>query len=1005
MVKDILREIKAKWFQFVAILIITALGVGFFVGIRVTGYDMRATGDRYMKESEVMDLEYRHSLGIDQAMLDQLSDIVDGDAVGVYDGDAFMNLRDVDGVMKVIDLNDQTEKDITLVDGRMPSHKNEVVVDKVLQEHRGFSLGDTIKLKKNDVFRPANLKIVGFAESSLYMNLERGQSKVGSGNVLGFMYGFDLDKEIDVFTSARFVFAEGADVEDQKQRIKDHEASLSSQRFDRASKPAFEKLQDAQEELDQKRLEADREFAKGAQGLTQSKLQLQDAHEELENGILELSSQPGPGDLQTKLDSAVRRFAQTVGERENILKGYETELEEGKAQYTSGLESLESKRPEIDALKEIVDSLPEPQKTEALTAIASFDKAEATLNATKLELDQNETEIKTGYERLEQGKVEFKAGQERIQKGIQEYNQGLKSLTEAEQAFNLKKTEAYDQIESGQKEIDEGLQELEEADHGKLYLLDREDVLIGYREFYQDSDRIEAIGQVFPLIFFGVAILVTLSTVTRMVDESRMQMGVYKALGYSWFASAMKFVGFTGLAWILGSILGLIMGFYMIPTLIYNAYRIMYLTPELERGFVWSYAAVPLLISFVSSVGVAMIKSMSVSREKAANLLRPPLPKSGQRILLERIPMIWDRLSFLYKVSLRNLFRNKTRFAMTVVGIGGCCGLLITGFGIKHSIYSIVDKQFDEVIQYDGMVLYDRDISTENITVTDSIHLATEAAKVDDLDVTLYVAEDFKALPNFIQLKDRHTKAPISVEKDPIVITEKLAILKNVDVGDVMTFRVNEQEYEFEIGGISENYVAHYIFMSEAQHQVLTGKKLPENMYLFNTSDDHDQVAEKLLSQDSVFNVSFLGDMRESYQDMMGNFDIVIYVIVGAAFALEVIVLLNLITMNISERYKELATLKVLGFYPKELATYILRENIILTLMSLIFGVGFGYFLHQFVVVQAELDAIMFNRELLPMSIVLAIVLTFALSIVINILMARRANNVNMSEALKTFDD
>ncbi|WP_331836215.1 ABC transporter permease [Erysipelothrix piscisicarius] len=193
-------------------------------------------------------------------------------------------------------------------------------------------------------------------------------------------------------------------------------------------------------------------------------------------------------------------------------------------------------------------------------------------NATKLELDQNETEIKTGYERLEQGKVEFKAGQERIQKGIQEYNQGLKSLTEAEQAFNLKKTEAYDQIESGQKEIDEGLQELEEADHGKLYPLDREDVLIGYREFYQDSDRIEAIGQVFPLIFFGVAILVTLSTVTRMVDESRMQMGVYKALGYSWFASAMKFVGFTGLAWILGSILGLVMGFYMIPTLIYNAY-------------------------------------------------------------------------------------------------------------------------------------------------------------------------------------------------------------------------------------------------------------------------------------------------------------------------------------------------------------------------------------------------------------------------------------------------
>lgn len=1005
MVKDILREIKAKWFQFVAILIITALGVGFFVGIRVTGYDMRATGDRYMKESEVMDLEYRHSLGIDQPMLQSLSEIVDGDAVGVYDGDAFIGLRDVDGVVKIIEINKQTEKDLTIVEGRMPTKKNEIVVDKVLNEHRGFELGDVVKLKKNDVFKPATLTIVGFAESSLYMNLERGQSKIGSGNVLGFVYGFELDKEIDVFTSARFVFPENVDLDMQKRLIEDQEATLSKERFERASEPVVEKLETAQAELDQKREEADLQSGQAQRTLNQTKTQLKDAHEELENGILELSSEPGPGDLQTKLDSAVRRFAQTVGERENILKGYETELETGKKQYNQALVALEAKRADIEALKTVVEDLPEPQKTEALANIAAFDKAETTLIATKTELDKNAAEIASGKEQLQAGQEKFKAGQERIQKGILEYNKGLQSLAAAETSFENKKEESYKLLDAGQQEIDQGYQELEDADHGKLYLLDREDVLIGYREFYQDSDRIEAIGQVFPLIFFGVAILVTLSTVTRMVDESRMQIGVYKALGYSWLASAMKFVGFTGIAWALGSILGLLMGFYLIPTLIYNAYRIMYLTPELESGFVWSYAAMPLLISFISSVGVAMLKSMSVSREKAANLLRPPLPKSGQRILLERIPFIWNRLSFLYKVSLRNLFRNKTRFAMTILGIGGCCGLLITGFGLKHSIYSIVDKQFDEVIQYDAMVLYDKELATDGIGVDDAIHIATEAVKVDDLDATLYAAQDFKSLPHFIQLRDRHTKAAISVSDETVVITEKLAILKNVDIGDTLVFRVNEHDYELTVGGISENYVSHYIFMSEAQYETLTGKKLDENMYLFNTQDDHDKVSEQLLSQDSVFNVSFLGDMRESYQDMMGNFDIVIYVIVGAAFALEVIVLLNLITMNISERYKELATLKVLGFYPKELATYILRENVILTVISLIFGVGFGYFLHQFVILQAELDAIMFNRELLPASVLVAIVMTFVLSLTINVLMARKANHVNMSEALKTFDD
>lgn len=1008
MFKDILRETKKKWFQFLAIVIITMLGVGFFIGIQVTGYDMRLTADLYMEESNVLDLELRHTLGIDSEMMEEIAEELDAEVLGVYDDDSYLKNGKFDDVVKIIEYTDSSMNDLRLIDGRLPNSKQETVVDNIMKEVHDLKLGDKLTLAKSDIFKQQEITIVGFAESSLYLNLERGQSRIGSGGVSGFIYPYELEKDNDVFTAARIRLNDEMTVEEAKAILEDKDENFSTSRFNRIIAPDIKKLEEAQIEIDENTATADKEFESADLEIQRAEIQLTDAKQEIESGLIEIIGTLPEGSLREQHAAAKRIIAEKEFEAEEQFGAIDSGIEEASASIEERIKDTE---------KNIVES-------EKIIANfeAQYPDASEIPEAGKLLLESSKKDVETSRETLkslrslidglvneEQRKAQeqinmAKRGLSQIETGINEYENGIINLENSKDILATEKASAYVSIEEGQKEIDNAYQKIADTDEGKNYISERKDVLIGYNEFYQDSDRIEAIGKVFPLIFFGVAVLVTLSTVSRMIDESRMQIGVYKALGYSSMTSAMKYVGFTGFAWLFGSILGVLIGFYFIPSLIYNAYRIMYQTPELVDGIVFSYAWLPILFSFVASVGVALFKSITVSKEKTAELLRPPMPKDGQRIFLEKVPFIWDRLGFLYKVSLRNLFRNKTRFLMTIMGIGGSFGLLITGFGLQHSIYSIVEKQFDEIILYDGMVVYDEGESIDNSLFEESIDINTSTVRFESTDVSLFVSDDIDKLSNFVTLRDRTTQEKINIKEDTVVITEKLADANDLSVGDMMSFTQREHDYEFEIGQIAENYVSHFIFMPESVYESISGKEIRNNVALFKSEESTSELSETLYEDDNVLAVTHLGDMRETYQEMMGNFDVVIWVIVGAAFALEVIVLLNLITMNLSERYKEMATLKVLGFYPRELASYLLRENIVLTLFSLAFGAFFGKYLHRFVIISAEIDGIMFNRELLLMSYLVAAGLTLGLSIIINVFMARRANNVNMSEALKTFD-
>lgn len=1022
MLKDILRETKSKWFQFFAIVIITMLGVGFFIGIQVTGYDMRQTADLYMEESGVLDLELRHTLGVDEGMLDSIADELDAEVVGIYDDDSYLKNGEFDDVVKVIEYTDNTEDDLRLIEGRLPQSEKETVIDNVMKDTYELRIGDKLRLAKGDVFIEQEITIVGFAESSLYLNLERGQSRLGSGGVSGFVYPYDLERENDVFTAARIRLPEEQDLAEAKTKLENMEKDLSNERFERIIAPDLVELEDAQIEIDESIEEAGDSFKEADLEIQRAEIQLIDAKQEIQSGLIEIIGTLPEGSLSEQLATAKRIITEQEIEAQAQFGQIDSSLNEVSASITDRIAEteasiIESEQTIIEleeTIKEFEDS---DENTDEISGSATIllDQTKQTLENTKKDVETSKNTLSnlqglvdgliTGEQAKAQQQINMaKSGLVQLETGIDEYEAGVSELESSKALLLSEKETAYQKIEDAQLEVDDAYIEIQDTDKGKNYVSERKDVLIGHNEFYADSDRIEAIGKVFPLIFFGVAVLVTLSTVSRMIDESRMQIGVYKALGYSSVVSAMKFVGFTGFAWFFGSFLGVVIGFYFIPAMIYNAYRIMYQTPELVDGIVLSYAWLPLVFSFVASVGVALFKSLSVSREKTAELLRPPMPKDGQRIFLEKVPFIWKRLSFLFKVSLRNLFRNKTRFLMTILGIGGSFGLLITGFGLQHSIYSIVDKQFEEIVQYDGMVIYDEGESIDNKLFDASIDINSSTVKVGDTDVSLFVSSNMNKLSEFVTLKDRKSQESIEVNDETVVVSEKLAIANDIKAGDRLSFTQKERDYEFEVGQITENYVFHYIYMPSSVYETLSGNVIENNVSLFKTNENIDELNEILYEDDNVLAVSHLKDMRDTYQEMMGNFDIVIWVIVGAAFALELIVLLNLITMNLSERYKEMATLKVLGFYPRELSAYLLRENIVLTVFSLAFGALFGKYLHHFVIINAEIDAIMFNRELLASSYLLGGALTLGLSIVINVIMARRANKVNMSEALKTFD-
>lgn len=691
----------------------------------------------------------------------------------------------------------------------------------------------------------------------------------------------------------------------------------------------------------------------------------------------------------------------------------------GQEQLASARQTLVQKQQELDAAAAQAAASRRTLNEKS----AQLASGEQQLAAAKRELESGRTELAASRQKLADGKQQLADGEQEIADGKAELAEKEQELIDARAEFDEKSADAETEIADAEAEIADARKELDDMEMPEWYVLDRESIQ-SCVEYGQDSERIEAIGNVFPLIFFLVAALVCLTTMTRMVEEKRTEIGTLKALGYGKWQIAAKYIGYAFFSSCIGGIAGLLIGQKVLPVVIIQAYGILYVNlPEALSPLHLSYS----LTSLAMAVVITTLATIAACRRELAlvpaQLMRPQAPKSGKRILLERVGFIWNRLSFTGKATMRNLFRYKKRFFMTVLGIGGCTGLLLTGFGIKDSIMAIGELQFGEIRVYSGAVTMDEDISEENeealLRTVENDRDIKEwmPAKESSVDVSfgdeerssyLMVPGDVKKLGDYVILQDRRTGEKKELTDDGVVITEKLASLLDVSAGDTVTLTSDDVEAEVLVTAVVENYFYHYVYMTPAVYEQVFGEA-PKYSEIFLVNDDNSEafekeLREKYMDMDGVSGVSFTSDVAGYINDMLKSMDTVIVIIVIAAGMLAFIVLYNLNNINISERQRELATLKVLGFYELEVSEYMFRENIWLTVIGSIVGMVFGVILHLFVIKTVEIDIMMFGRNVKPVSFAYSILLTFLFSFLVNLAMHFKLKKINMVESLKSVE-
>lgn len=563
-------------------------------------------------------------------------------------------------------------------------------------------------------------------------------------------------------------------------------------------------------------------------------------------------------------------------------------------------------------------------------------------------------------------------------------------------------------VKKATKDIQKKLKE-EKLPGENWYVLDI-DSNTGFYQYKQDTERIDNVAKVFPLVFFIVAVLICLTTMTRMVEEERSQIGTLKSLGYKDSAIMFKYILYATLATIIGSIIGVVIGYKLLPELCFEMYKTMYRLGDIKLSYYTSLTLQGTIIALLCTLGATIYTCRKTLKVSPANLLRPVAPAVGKRVLLERIPIIWNHLSFSHKVTVRNVFRYKKRFLMTIIGIAGCTGLILAGFGLKDCIVKMVPHQYEEIFNYQAKITLNKEKTDETINkikenkkVKDILEVQEEAITIDNKDtnqsVTLVIP---KADPGeFIKLQDRKTNKHHNLNNG-MIITEKLANLLEIEENDTLKF-TGTDKYEEKIAHITENYLFHYIYLPKSKYQ-----KDEYNTVLVKTKNmtekEEKEIANELKEIPGVSNITFTSSTRHIFDDTMDNFAYVSLILIVSAGALAFVVLYNLSSVNISERRRELATIKVLGFYDKEVYQYINRENTILTIIGIILGLGIGNILTMYIIKTCEIDILMFDPTITLTSYIYAILITAAFAILVNIILYFSLKKIDMIESLKSVE-
>lgn len=964
--KQSFLSIKKTFKRFLSILAIVLLGVGFFTGIRQTSPNMEESVNEYFKKQNVYDINLISTWGITKDEINILKE-KGYDVEPSYSVDALIRIDD-DYVVKVhsYDPNAKMNK-LSVVEGRLPETNTECVIEKN-KDLGNYKIGDTITID-NDTLKEKTLKIVGFVKSPLYISRERGSTKLLNGKVNFYMYSLITNFDSDYYTESYIKL--------------NNNDSTYSKRYEQLINTEEDKLEVITNEFIETRFNNEKN----------------DALKELNDNIDKYNKEKK--DAYKKLDDAETR----INKNEKTLNSNLTKLNNNEKKAK---ETFKTKKQEIETNKKKVnDGITTLKKN--ITYLESVGGDTTALKAQLSVLESNLKKLNDGYSTLlKQEKSTYKE----ISSARTKINNGKKQIEKARKELENNRKKADKEFADAYKKIEDARKEIDELEKPEWYILDL-DSNVGYYSFTQDSERINKLAKVFPLLFYIVAVLVSLTTMTRMVEEERGELGTLKSLGYNDNQILFKYIIYALLATTIGSVLGVIIGSKTIPSIIYGMYSLMYTLGDFVNSFDLTSALLGSLIAIgciLLSTYLAVKKSL---KEVPAELLRPKSPAAGKRVLLERIPFIWKHLSFSRKVTVRNVFRYKKRFLMTIFGIAGCTGLIIAGFGIKDCITDMVPNQYEKIFSYDLEITFNKESESldkdyEEISklkeFTRTLKVNKEAIDIlnKDTNQTVQLIVPFDDYNDFIKIQDRKTKKQFSL-KDKIYVSEKLYKLLNLKENDTLKIKLDDKEYTTKVGGSTENYIMHYIYMSK---DVYNSDSYNTMLVKVNnlTNDARKELSKKLKEYDSVSKLTYNSLSRTVFDDAMENFGQVSGVLIVSAGLLAFVVLYNLSSINISERKRELASIKVLGFYDNEVYNYIGRENKILTFIGMLLGCLIGYILTMYIIKTCELDITMFSPKISIYSYIYSLGITLVFTILVDIATYFSLKHIKMVESLKSVE-
>ena len=1069
LIKNNFKSIHRTRRRFISILIMAFLGVGFYSGLVASSPDMLDSLDKYADSSNLYDINIISTLGITEDDINAVKQI-DGieNAYGIQTKDSLSKIDDKENICKVIEYNENINVPVVIA-GRNIQNEHECLLDSAIvrtgSDAKAY-IGKKIILENEDkdsndnpIFTVKEFEIVGIAETPIYISGERGNTSIGNGTISFYIFTQNNVINMDYYTGLYATVKGAKDVVTNSEeylnlvnpvldKIENIKQEREDSRYNQLINDATNKINDAQKEFDDKKHDVENELQDAKDKLDNAENEINSSEKKLLNAENELKKQENVANnkfesLTNQLNAGEKELSNQYLNLEAAKQTLNTKKEETTqivAQIndkilfaTNTLNTLKSQKEalesqsidttQIDAqINSIQSSLSDLQNTKA-SIEAEISQSENKLVLWENELNSKKQEISNQKIQLETAKKDssskIKTAKAEIESNKNKLNESKETLEQKRKEYENGKKEADEKLSEAQVKLDDAKEEIKKIEKCKWYIQDRLDNT-GYNNIFDAIKTMSNISKMFPIIFYLVAVLISLTSMTRMIEEERIEIGTLKALGYTNMQIMSKYLIYSVLACTIGGFLGMTVGLYLLPNIVWILYDMIYNIPHFYCTYRVGIGIVGIIISFVCIGGATIFVAKQELKQMPSVLMRPKPPKKGKKILLEKIPFIWKRFNFSHKVTARNIFRYKKRAIMTIVGIAGCTGLMLTGFGIKDSIMDIPTDQFEGIFKYDASISLSNtnglsDLEKylqDNENIENYVEICATTGKLKNttknFNVTVFIPNSLDTYSNAYNLTNYQTNESITLDNNGIIITDKAADMLGVTYGDYITFvDTDDIEYQFKVENIAKNHVGHYVYMTKEFYEQNIKSYKTNMIYInYNTLDDDtkNNISEDILNIDGVASVSVISALMKTVSDMLNTMNYVVIILIVSSALLAFVVLYNLANINIAERQREIATLKVLGFHDKEVDNYINKENIIFTLLGIVFGLIFGTFLTSGIISSIEIDSLRFMKNIRILSYVYSAVITILFSFIVNFIIHFILKKIDMIESLKSVE-